>query len=141
MPLAFLLIGILFVIVAVKGNLSAAWTQFDSDLTGSGGFIYWIVAIILLAILGRVLEMPNAAKAFIGLVVVVYVFHQSSNGTIFQQFSSALSSASAPASVATSTQSATTTATPSSSQSNVASSVGSALSSAGSIFSAIGGLF
>ena len=50
MPLALLVIGILAVVVAIKGNYAAVWTQLDNDFTGAGNFIYWIAAIVVLAL-------------------------------------------------------------------------------------------
>lgn len=77
MPLALLAIGALAVITGIKGNQATVMAQLESDLTGSGSFIYWIAAIIVLAIIGRVAGFPDAAKAFIALIIVVYVVSQN----------------------------------------------------------------
>jgi hypothetical protein len=96
MPLALLVIGVLLVVTAIKGsgNISAVATKFETDLTGSGGFIYWIAAIVVLAIVGRVTGATNSVKMFMALVVVVYLVGQQG---IWTQFSSAFAGLSAAA--------------------------------------------
>lgn len=105
MPLALLVIGLLAVVVAINGTQRQLAAQLASDFTGSGSFIYWIVAIAVLAMLGRVAGLENTAKAFIGLIVVVYLV---SNTGVWTQAQNALSSLSAPG--ATSTQGTVTSA-------------------------------
>jgi hypothetical protein len=77
MPLALLVIGALAIITGIKGNQAQVLGQFESDLTGSGGFIYWIAAIVVFAIFGRVAGLSSAAKMFIALILVVYVVAQN----------------------------------------------------------------
>lgn len=91
MPLALIAIGILAVVVAMSGQQNAFATQLGKDFSGSGSFFYWIAAIAILAVLGKVANVPNASKLFIALIVVVYLLSNSSGGnSIFTQLTNAL---------------------------------------------------
>jgi hypothetical protein len=111
MPLALLVIGVLLVVTAIKGsgNISAVATKFETDLTGSGGFIYWIAAIVVLAIVGRVTGATNSVKMFMALVVVVYLVGQQGIWTQFSSAFAGLSAAATPAAVAPSATAAAAT--------------------------------
>ena len=76
MPLFLLTVGILAIIVAIKGNYPDVAVQIEHDFLGAGSFVYWAAAILLLAIIGNVTETPRAAKLFIALIIVVYVVSQ-----------------------------------------------------------------
>lgn len=98
MPLALLFIGILAVIVAIKGNYAQVAQQLTSDFSGSAGFIPWVAAIVIIAIVGKAANVPNASKMFIALIILVYLFANSSSGSgIWSQIQSALQNVSAPA--------------------------------------------
>lgn len=77
MPLALLVIGFLAIITAIKGNYSDVATQFETDLVGSGGFIYWIAAIAVVGIIARIFDLPDTGKVFIALLVFVFVLSQN----------------------------------------------------------------
>jgi hypothetical protein len=98
MPLALLFIGLLLVIVAIKGNYSAVFSQLETDLTGSGNFLVWIFAIMFVAIAGKILELPQAAKLFVTLILVVYVVSNVGIFTKAEQAFADFSAAPAPAS-------------------------------------------
>lgn len=110
MPLALLAFGMLAVITGIKGNEADVANQLKTDLTGSGNFLYWIAALVVLAIIGRVGGFPNAAKTFMALIVVVYVLSQ--NG-LWANATSALAGTSAASGTgaATSTTGASTSST------------------------------
>jgi hypothetical protein len=82
------------VVTAIKGNQGDVAAQFNSDITGSGGFFVWIGVLLLIAVGGRVLGLPKGGKMLIVLIIAVYVISQ--NG-VFTQLSKGLSNASAPA--------------------------------------------
>jgi hypothetical protein len=76
MPLFLLFMGLLAIITAVKGNTSQVASQIEADFTGAGSFWYWIGAILILAVVGRALGLPEAAKMLIGLILAVYLLSQ-----------------------------------------------------------------
>jgi hypothetical protein len=76
MPLFLLFMGLLAIITAVKGNTADVAKQIQADFSGAGSFWYWIAAILILAVLGRALGVPNAAKMLIGLILAVYLLSQ-----------------------------------------------------------------
>ena len=75
MQVGFIAIGFLMIIVAIKGNVSEVASQFGKDVTGKGGFLEWVGAILVFALIGRVANTPQAAKLFIALLIVVYLIH------------------------------------------------------------------
>jgi hypothetical protein len=98
MPLALLFIGILAVVIAVKGNQNDVAKQLVTDFSGASSFVPWIVAILVIAVIGKVANVPNASKMFIGLIVIVYLFANSSTGAgLWSQITSAVTNLQAPA--------------------------------------------
>jgi type III secretory pathway component EscV len=104
-PVALLALAIIFVVTAIKGNQNDVATQFNSDITGSGGFFVWVGALLLIAVGGRLLGVPKAGKVLIILIIAVYVISQ--NG-VFSKLSKSLSSAQAPAPATTTSAGAET---------------------------------
>ena len=98
MPFAFLFFGVLILVTAIKGNQNALAAQVVKDFTGSGKFFYWIGAIIILAAIGRAVDLPGASKMLITLIIVVYLVSQPG---IFGQFSTGLAGVAAPAASST----------------------------------------
>jgi hypothetical protein len=94
MPVALLALAIIFVVTAIKGNQGSVAQQFNSDLTGSGGFFVWVGALLLIAVGGRVLGVPRTGKVLMILIIAVYVI---SNNGVFSQISKAFTTTSAPA--------------------------------------------
>jgi type III secretory pathway component EscV len=93
MPVLLIAIAIIFIVTAIKGNQGAVAQQINSDITGSGGFFVWVGAILLIALIGRMANIPQASKMLVVLIIGVYLI--SKNG-VFSKLSAALSTASAP---------------------------------------------
>ena len=87
MPFALLIVGTLLLVSGVRGTSGQLATLVKQDFTGSGNFIYWIVAILILGAIGYSDELKPLSRIFTVLVIVVLFL---SNGGFFQQFTSAL---------------------------------------------------
>lgn len=83
MPLAFLFIGILFLVAAVRGKQTQLFGLLKKDFTGPKNFFYWIIAIWLIAALGNIKELRPLSNMFLVLVVLVLLLV---NKGFFAQF-------------------------------------------------------
>ena len=106
MPFAFLLGGTVLVISGVKGTSTQLLTLLKNDIQGTDGYLYWIVAILIIGSIGYVPALKPFSRAFLVLVLVVLVLRtgktSNSGGGFFQQFTNALKSISQPTSGASS---------------------------------------
>lgn len=126
MFLAFVAVGLLAIVTALRGNQAQVAAQLEQDFTSKSAgpsFWTWIGALILLAIIGRVTGATNAVRLFIVLLIVVYIV---ANRGLLANFKSALNPA-PPAPVSTSESGAAqdATATPGAAQSAIAGASGS----------------
>jgi hypothetical protein len=87
MALLFLIVGALALITAIKGNVADVARQLEKDFVGRDSFWLWVGFVLLLSILGSALNMREASRMFMILVVVVYLI--SRNG-VFTKFEEAL---------------------------------------------------
>lgn len=106
MPFVLLLLGLLLLIVAVRGTHGALFDLIRSEFTGAGNFLLFVAAVVIIGSLGYVRPLKPLAAAFIGLIVLAYLFNNK--GGIFKQFEDQIKSPEAPAKTATSTSSGTT---------------------------------
>ena len=85
MPLALLLIGILFIVASVRGKdkVDELFSTIKSDFTGPGNFFYWGLSLFLIGALGYYKPMRPLSNAFLTLVVLVLFI---SNKGFFQKF-------------------------------------------------------
>ena len=87
MPLALLLIGGILVITAVKGTWNDLFNVVKGDFQGQNNFLYWLVAIVGIGLLGFVKPIRPISDAFLVLVVVVlFLSHKG----FFQKFQEAI---------------------------------------------------
>jgi hypothetical protein len=93
MPIAFILIGVLFLTAAVRGTLFTANNQegllplLEGDFAGPNNFLLWIVAIWVIGALGYIPGFKPISNAFLTLVLIVIFL---SNKGFFSQFQSAI---------------------------------------------------
>ena len=88
MPYALILIGIVLLTSAIKGDLASLGALLKRDLfSPKDNFLYWIVAILILGALGYVKSLRAFSDAFLLLVIVVFVV---ANNGFFSQFTAAL---------------------------------------------------
>lgn len=88
MGLAFILIGIIVLVVAIRNSYASLWQALDQDLF-NGGFVGWIIAIAVVAAAGYVPAIRTPARYFLGLMVLVFMFTKGSG--FFDQLNSATS--------------------------------------------------
>ena len=104
MPYALILIGIVLLMSALRGDLGTLGALLKKDLfSANSNFVYWIVAIVVLGAIGYVKALKPFSDAFLLLVIVVFVV---ANGGFFGAFTQAMAQIKAgncPASPATTT--------------------------------------
>lgn len=93
MPLAFLVIGGLLVVVAVRGTYSNLGTLLVNDFTGQGsnshGFLVWVAAIAAIGALGWIPGMRTPSRYLLAMVVLAIFL---SNTGVFAEAQKALKS-------------------------------------------------
>lgn len=104
MPIAFIAIGALFLIAAVKGTLTdngqqpGLLTLLKSDFVSTsaqGNFLIWLVTLWVIGALGYIPGFRPIANALLFLVILVLFLSNSKNsgtGGIFAEFNAALTS-------------------------------------------------
>jgi len=107
MPLAFLAIGALFLIAAIRGTVTdktnsdgstspGLTTLLISDFTGPNNFLVWLLALWVLGALGYIPGFKGVANALLVLVIVVLIIvndNKSGSGGFFANFNSAIKAA------------------------------------------------
>ena len=83
MPLALLVVGILFITAAVRGKQELLFDTLKDDFTGPNNFIYWFIAIFLIGAVGYYKPAKPLSNAFLTLVILVMFI---SNRGFFQKF-------------------------------------------------------
>ena len=71
MAWAFLIIGLIVLVAAIRGKQTDLWNLIRSDFTGSNNFFYWVLAVILLVALGTFKPIRPITDAFLGLIILV----------------------------------------------------------------------
>lgn len=85
MPLAFVIVGILFLVAAVRGKQYSdeLLQTVKSDFTGPNNFFYWGIALFVIGAVGYYKPLKGLSNAFLTLVIIVLFF---SNKGFFQSF-------------------------------------------------------
>lgn len=94
MPFVLLAVGILFLVVAVKGTQGDFYALLKSEIVGTNSFIPWIAAIIVLGLAGYIKPIRPITHAFLVLVILVMVL--ANGGKVFGQFNQAVANPVAP---------------------------------------------
>jgi hypothetical protein len=117
MPFALVFIGLLLIVSGARDTYQQFGSQVVQDMTGSGGsnplaqtsswltglgvpsgilsalgiggggFIYWIIAVIIIGAIGYYEPMKGVSRLFLLLIVIGFIV---ANGGVFQQFTAAL---------------------------------------------------
>lgn len=95
MPWVFLIIGLVFLVSAIRGTESAMFALIKSEFWGSNSFVPWVAAIVILGAIGYAKPVRPAADAMIGLIILVMIL--ANKGGFFTQFNSAIRNPVAPA--------------------------------------------
>jgi hypothetical protein len=89
MPLLFIGTGIVFILTGLNGDAAQLWAQLKTDFSGSGSFLYWLLSICTLGVLGYIPELKNLSRLFIVLVLLVLLLD---NGGFFSQLQAFINS-------------------------------------------------
>jgi hypothetical protein len=96
MPFALLIIGIVSLTAGVRGTQDSLFGLIKGDFSGDNNFIFWIVSILIIGLIGYVPKLKPLSTAFLVLVVVVLFLTKgnpsSAGGGFFTKFASALDS-------------------------------------------------
>ena len=95
MPFVFAILGILFLVVAVRGTQGAAFTLLQSEFVGKNSFVPWCAAIFILGAIGYAKPVKPAADAMIGLVILSMIL--TNKGGFFAALNTGLRSPVSPA--------------------------------------------
>lgn len=94
MPFALLIIGVVLLIAGVRNTQDTLFTLVRGDFSGSGNFIFWLAAILIIGAVGYIPKLKPISTAFLALVVVVLFLKKGNasgiGGGFFSQFTSAL---------------------------------------------------
>lgn len=90
MPFALAIVGIVLLVSALRGTSGSLFAALKADFTGTGNYIYWVVAIFVVGSIGYIKKLQPMSDAFLALLLVVLMI---SNKGFFAQFMTALSSA------------------------------------------------
>lgn len=91
MPFVFIIVGLLFIIAAVRGESGSLVTLIKGDFTGSDNFIYWFLSILVVGAVGYIKDLQGLSRAFLVLLIVVLLLNKNNQGvSFFNQFESAI---------------------------------------------------
>lgn len=85
MPLFLLIVGVLFLVAAIRGPeaTDTLLKTLRSDFTGPNNFLVWALALGGLAGLGYVKALKPFSDSFLGLVILVLVLTKGRDGKDF----------------------------------------------------------
>lgn len=87
MPFALVFVGLIMVVVGVRGTQTQMSQLLVSDFTGPGNFTYWIAALFIVGAVGYIKPLQPVSRAFLVLIVVgIFI----ANGGFAQQLQTAL---------------------------------------------------
>lgn len=87
MPFVLLVLGLLFLVVAVRGTQDQFFALLKGEFTGTNNFLVWVLAIVILGLIGYLKPIRPVAHAMIGLIILVMII---ANKGIFAQFNNAI---------------------------------------------------
>lgn len=94
MPFVFLIVGVLFLVLARNGTQGDFETLLKSEFSGQHSFFVWASAIVILGLIGFFRPVRPITDAMIGLIILVLILK---NQELFTQFNAALNAPTAPA--------------------------------------------
>lgn len=94
MPFVFIVVGIGFVVIAIRGTQATAFQLLQSEFSGANSFIKWALAIFILGALGYIQTIRPVTRALLALVLLV-IFLVNGKG-LFAQFNAQIAHPTAP---------------------------------------------
>lgn len=103
MPFAFLIVGAILLVSAVRNTQDDLFTLVKSDFTGQGNFIFWVVSLLLIGAIGYIPKLKPISDGFLVLVLLVLFLTKGNpnnpgSGGFFEKFTTALKSTQSSAS-------------------------------------------
>ena len=93
MPLFLLLLGIIFLVAAIRGNQNDLLDLLKEDFSGQNNFLLWVMALVILVGLGQFKAIRPVSDAFLGLVILVIIIaNYNKTGDLFTKFISQVKS-------------------------------------------------
>ncbi len=83
MPFVLIIAGLVMLLTAVNGTVGQLGTLLKQDIFGTHGFMFWIVAIIIIGALGYIKAIKPLSDGFLVLILLVLFLN---NRGVFQQF-------------------------------------------------------
>ncbi len=94
MPFALIIIGAALLIAAVRNTQSDLFGLLKDDFKGQNNFIFWMVAILAIGVVGYVPKLKPISVAFLGLIVLVLFLAKGdptkAGGGFFEKFTAGL---------------------------------------------------
>jgi hypothetical protein len=87
MPFVLLIIGITLLVSGVQDTQDKLFALIQKDFTQKPSFLPWIVALLLIGMLGYIEPIKSVARAFLALVIIGILL---SNKGFFDQLRQAL---------------------------------------------------
>lgn len=84
MPFVFTIIAILFIVIGARGQSSNAIALLKSEFTGSGSFIQFLIAILIVGFIGYIKPLKLVSDGFL-LLILISMF-LADKGRVFSQF-------------------------------------------------------
>lgn len=81
--------GILLVVTGTKDTYKALGAQLYSDFAGTGGFMYWILAVGIIGAIGYYSPAQKFSRLFLALLIIVFIL---ANKGLFAQLQQGLAS-------------------------------------------------
>jgi hypothetical protein len=97
MPFVILIIGLMALVIGVRGQSTAAISLLQSEFTGSGSFIQWFIAIMILGLVGYYRPVRPVTDSLLLLVILSMVMANQSKNGLFKEFENALQNTKATA--------------------------------------------
>lgn len=92
MPFALIVIGVIILVAGIRGTHVQLGHQLAADFTGAGNFIYWLIAVGVIGLIGYVPGLDRFSKAFMVLLALSFIL---ANRGFFNQFNAAIKSGTA----------------------------------------------
>ncbi len=88
MPFVFVVLGIGFVVIAIRGTQATAFNLLEKEFSGPNSFVKWALALLILGGLGYIPVIRPVTRALLLLVLLV-IFLRNGTG-LFAQFNRAV---------------------------------------------------
>ena len=88
MPFVLLILGMLFLVVAIRGTQGTFFTLLKSEFVGNNSFVVWGAALVILGLVAYIRPIRPAIQALMGLILLVIFL--ANKGGVFSQFNNAI---------------------------------------------------